>query len=65
MRDRRKRGIHGRADYVFNPGEGALEEKVLGCGESPKWSRDQEGLHIWSGFVSDIPVVFHIPSHAS
>ena len=50
---------------MFNPGEGALEEKGLGCSESPKWSRDQEGLHIWSGFVSDIPVVFHIPSHAS
>ena len=34
--------------------------EVLGCGESPEWSRDQEGLHIRSGFVSDSPVVFKL-----
>lgn len=34
--------------------------EVLGCGESPKWSRDEEGLHIRSGFVSDSPVVFKL-----
>lgn len=30
------------------------------CSESPKWSRDGEGLHISSGFVSDSPVVFRL-----
>ena len=34
--------------------------EVLGCGESPEWSRDEEGLHIRSGFVSDSPVVFKL-----
>lgn len=34
--------------------------EVLGCNEKPRWSRDQEGLHISSGFVSDSPVVFRL-----
>lgn len=34
--------------------------EVLGCGEKPQWSRDQEGLHIRSGFVGDGPVVFKL-----
>ncbi len=34
--------------------------EVLGCNEKPQWSRDQEGLHISSGFVSDSPVVFRL-----
>lgn len=34
--------------------------EVLGCAETPEWSRDEEGLHIRSGFVSDSPVVFRL-----
>lgn len=34
--------------------------EVLGDAQRPVWSRDREGLHIRSGFVSDCPVVFKI-----
>lgn len=34
--------------------------EVLGCEEAPEWSRDQEGLHIHTGFRSNTPIVFRI-----
>lgn len=33
---------------------------VLGSDERPVWSRDETGLHIESGFVSEEPIVFKI-----
>ena len=34
--------------------------EVLGDGSRPKWSRDEKGLHIKTGFRSAHPVVFKI-----
>ena len=34
--------------------------KVLGCDEEPVWRRDEEGLHIQTGFRSEYPIVFQI-----
>ena len=34
--------------------------EVLGASEAPKWSRDEEGLHISTSFRSDEPIVFRI-----
>ncbi len=36
------------------------EVEVLGSTEKPRWSRDEAGLHISSGFCSDCPVVFRL-----
>ena len=34
--------------------------EVLGSDESPKWSRNEEGLHIQTGFKGNGPIVFKI-----
>lgn len=34
--------------------------QVLGCEEAPKWSRDEEGLHLTTSMKSSTPIVFKI-----
>ena len=34
--------------------------RVLGTDEAPRWERDARGLHIHTGFRSDMPVTFRL-----